>query len=38
MWTVKNESVKTLETKLMFIVKRYEKELKSAMKNPGTLY
>lgn len=35
-WTVKNESVNTLESKLTSIVEKFGIEIKAAMRSPGT--
>lgn len=37
-WTVNNESVEILERSLVSAFEEYENEIKSAMRNPGTLY
>lgn len=34
-WTVKNESVNALESKLTSIVEKFDIEIKAAMKSPG---
>lgn len=35
-WTVKNESVNALESKLASIVENFDIEIKAAMRSPGT--